>query len=76
MKEDCSTCEYIKECRKVTEKKLLKGYTCPLWKTADEVELETREELIRSFGLWVLRYEVPAVKNKSSRHRRTRRRRK
>lgn len=73
-RKECATCEHLKECGEVTEKKLLARHKCPLWKLVEEVELDTRESLIEDFGLWVLRYEIPAVKNKSSKHRRTRRR--
>jgi hypothetical protein len=41
-----------------------KGYCCGDWVEVGVVELVARKQLIKDFGLWALRYDVPRLEKK------------
>lgn len=76
VKPSCGTCIYLDRCREVTAKKIETEYSCKLWQPAPDAELRGRGDIVRDFGLWALKFEVPHLKNKGAQRPKARRRRK
>jgi hypothetical protein len=74
-KKTCASCDRIKECGKVTEEMIRNSEYCDIWSPATDPVLRARREIVGDFGLQVLRYGIPAVKNRSHQRRRKARRR-
>jgi len=64
-KKTCASCDRLKECGQVTEEMIRAGERCDIWSPAPDAELQARRDIVGDFGLLVLRYQVPAVKNRS-----------
>lgn len=55
---ECASCNRLRECNEVTEKKILDKYCCRIWQTVSFAAWEARCDIIQNLGPWALRYEV------------------
>lgn len=67
MKPSCAMCHYLRKCNAVTARRIEEGYNCEDWLEVGPVELGARRQVIKDFGVWALRFDVPRLEKKKRR---------
>jgi hypothetical protein len=59
VKPECANCVNLTDCLTITVSMLMEHKHCEYWEPTGIAEQSAREDVIRDFGLWALRYVVP-----------------